>query len=118
MGAQSRSFGGGSIIKPNQLLNSADLTFIGGNTYETDQPAFVIIQAVYDTYDIMPVKAEATRTDDLVSQPDVRFVFIGIVVLFKKTKFSSVIVSAAVAYCISSTFLISNLQVAIWSLES
>jgi len=40
MGAQSRSFGGGSIIKPNQLLNSADLTFIGGNTYETDQPSF------------------------------------------------------------------------------
>ena len=40
MGAQSRSFGGGSIIKPNQILNSADLTFIGGNTYETDQPAF------------------------------------------------------------------------------
>lgn len=40
MGAQSRSFGGGSIIKPNQILNSADLTFIGSNTYETDQPAF------------------------------------------------------------------------------
>ena len=41
MGAQSRSFGGGgSIIKPNQLLNSADLTFIGSNTYEADQPAF------------------------------------------------------------------------------
>jgi hypothetical protein len=40
MGAQSRSFGGGSIIKPNQLLNSADLTFIGSNTYEADQPSF------------------------------------------------------------------------------
>jgi hypothetical protein len=40
MGAQSRSFGGGSIIKPNQILNSADFALIGGNTYETDQPAF------------------------------------------------------------------------------
>jgi len=40
MGAQSRSFGGGSIIKPNQILNSADFTLVGSNTYETDQPAF------------------------------------------------------------------------------
>ena len=35
MGAQSRSFGGGSIIKPNQILNSADLALIGSPTYET-----------------------------------------------------------------------------------
>ena len=34
MGAQSRSFGGGSIIKPNQILNSADFAMIGGPTYE------------------------------------------------------------------------------------
>jgi hypothetical protein len=40
MGAQSRSFGGGSIIKPNQILNSADFAMIGSNTYEADQPAF------------------------------------------------------------------------------
>jgi len=40
MGAQSRSFGGGSIIKPNQILNSADFTLVGSNTYEADQPAF------------------------------------------------------------------------------
>ena len=35
MGAQSRSFGGGSIIKPNQILNSADFALIGSPTYET-----------------------------------------------------------------------------------
>jgi hypothetical protein len=40
IGAQSRSFGGGSIIKPNQILNSADFTLVGSNTYEADQPAF------------------------------------------------------------------------------
>lgn len=34
MGAQSRSFGGGSIIKPNQVLNSADFALVGGPTYE------------------------------------------------------------------------------------
>jgi hypothetical protein len=34
-GAQSRSFGGGSIIKPNQILNSADFALIGSPTYET-----------------------------------------------------------------------------------
>jgi len=34
MGAQSRSFGGGSIIKPNQILNSADFTLVGSPTYE------------------------------------------------------------------------------------
>lgn len=44
---------------------------------ESVQPSFVIIQAVYDTYDTMPVKPEATNTADLSSQPDVRFVFIG-----------------------------------------
>ncbi|XP_046448156.1 COBW domain-containing protein 1-like isoform X1 [Daphnia pulex] len=44
---------------------------------ELVQPSFVIIQAVYDTYDTMPVKPEATNTADLSSQPDVRFVFIG-----------------------------------------
>jgi len=35
MGAQSRSFGGGSIIKPNQILNSADFVLVGSPTYET-----------------------------------------------------------------------------------
>jgi len=35
MGAQARSFGGGSIIKPNQILNSADFALIGSPTYET-----------------------------------------------------------------------------------
>lgn len=40
VGAQSRSFGGGSIIKPNQILNSADFALIGKNTYESNQPAF------------------------------------------------------------------------------
>ena len=35
MGAQSRSFGGGSIIKPNQILNSADFVMVGSPTYET-----------------------------------------------------------------------------------
>jgi hypothetical protein len=35
MGAQSRSFGGGSIIKPNQILNSADFALVGSPTYET-----------------------------------------------------------------------------------
>jgi hypothetical protein len=34
MGAQSRSFGGGSIIKPNQILNSADFAMVGSPTYE------------------------------------------------------------------------------------
>jgi hypothetical protein len=34
MGAQSRSFGGGSIIKPNQILNSADFALVGSPTYE------------------------------------------------------------------------------------
>lgn len=34
MSAQSRSFGGGSIIKPNQILNSADFAMIGSPTYE------------------------------------------------------------------------------------
>jgi hypothetical protein len=35
MGNQSRSFGGGSIIKPNQILNSADMVLVGSPTYET-----------------------------------------------------------------------------------
>ena len=35
MGTQSRSFGGGSIIKPNQILNSADFVLVGSPTYET-----------------------------------------------------------------------------------
>lgn len=34
MGAQARSFGGGSIIKPNQILNSADFAMVGSPTYE------------------------------------------------------------------------------------
>lgn len=34
MGAQSKSFGGGSIIKPNQILNSADFALVGSPTYE------------------------------------------------------------------------------------
>jgi hypothetical protein len=78
---------------------------------ETDHPSFVIIQAVYDTYDILPVKGESRNSDDLRSQPDVRFVFIGIISLFEKTS------SSAVLYRISSIFLLFNvLQVAIWSL--
>jgi hypothetical protein len=40
MGAQSKSFGGGSIIKPNPMLTSADIAFIGSNTYEPNQPLF------------------------------------------------------------------------------
>jgi hypothetical protein len=35
VGTQSRSFGGGSIIKPNQILNSADFVLVGSPTYET-----------------------------------------------------------------------------------
>jgi len=35
VGTQSGSFGGGSIIKPNQILNSADFALIGSPTYET-----------------------------------------------------------------------------------
>ena len=44
---------------------------------ESAHPSFVIIQAVYDTYDTMPIKSDATNLDDLNSQPDGRFVFIG-----------------------------------------
>ena len=40
MGAQAKSFGGGSIIKPNPMLTSADIAFIGSNTYDPDQPLF------------------------------------------------------------------------------
>jgi hypothetical protein len=40
LGNQSKSFGGGSIIKPNPILTSADFALIGSNTYEKDQPAF------------------------------------------------------------------------------
>jgi len=40
MGAQSKSFGGGSIIKPNPMLTSADIAFFGSNTYEPNQPLF------------------------------------------------------------------------------
>jgi len=40
MGAQAKSFGGGSIIKPNPMLTSADIAFIGSNTYEPNQPLF------------------------------------------------------------------------------
>nr|CAH0108635.1 unnamed protein product [Daphnia galeata] len=58
---------------------------------ETDHPSFVIIQAVYDTYDILPVKGESRNSDDLRSQPDVRFVFIGIISLFEKTSSSAVL---------------------------
>ena len=43
MGAQSRSFGGGSIIKPNQILNSADLALIGSPTYETFTTSIFIL---------------------------------------------------------------------------
>lgn len=35
IGAQSRSFGGGSIIKPNPMLTSADFAFIQNPTYES-----------------------------------------------------------------------------------
>jgi len=34
IGAQSKSFGGGSIIKPNPMLTSADFAFIQNPTYE------------------------------------------------------------------------------------
>ena len=34
IGSQSRSFGGGSIIKPNQMYNSADFMLVGSPTYE------------------------------------------------------------------------------------
>ena len=40
VGAQAKSFGGGSIIKPNPMLTSADIAFIGSNTYEPNQPLF------------------------------------------------------------------------------
>ena len=40
MGAQAKSFGGGSIIKPNPMLTSADIAFIGSNTYDPNQPLF------------------------------------------------------------------------------
>lgn len=33
-GSQSRSFGGGSIIKPNQIYNAADFMLVGSPTYE------------------------------------------------------------------------------------
>lgn len=39
-----------------------------------DSPSYVIIQAVYDTYDVMPIQ---DGTSDLDSQPNGRFVFIG-----------------------------------------
>jgi hypothetical protein len=35
VGAQGRSFGGGSIIKPNPILTSADFAFIQNPTYES-----------------------------------------------------------------------------------
>ena len=34
-GAQGRSFGGGSLIKPNPMLTAADFALIGSPTYET-----------------------------------------------------------------------------------
>jgi len=34
VGSQARSFGGGSIIKPNQIYNSADFMLVGSPTYE------------------------------------------------------------------------------------
>ena len=40
MGAQAKSFGRGSIIKPNPMLTSADIAFIGSNTYDPNQPLF------------------------------------------------------------------------------
>ena len=40
MGSQGRTFGGGSIVKPNPMLTSADFALIGSNTYEPNQPAF------------------------------------------------------------------------------
>jgi len=40
MGTQAKSFGGGSIIKPNPMLTSADIAFIGSNTYDPNQPLF------------------------------------------------------------------------------
>lgn len=35
MGAQARSFGGGSIVKPNPVLTSADFSFLQNPTYES-----------------------------------------------------------------------------------
>ena len=39
-GAQGRSFGGGSLVRPNPMLTSADFALIGSNTYEANQPLF------------------------------------------------------------------------------
>jgi len=35
IGAQGRSFGGGSLVKPNPMLTAADFALIGSPTYET-----------------------------------------------------------------------------------
>lgn len=35
VGAQGRSFGGGSLVKPNPMLTAADFALIGSPTYET-----------------------------------------------------------------------------------
>ncbi|KAI9564068.1 hypothetical protein GHT06_007806 [Daphnia sinensis] len=44
---------------------------------ESAPSSVVIIQAVYDTYDVMPIKPEASDSGNLSLQPDARFVFIG-----------------------------------------
>lgn len=47
--------------------------------YKTTPPSYVIIQGVYDTYDIVPIKVEAASEVELALQPDARFVFIGMI---------------------------------------
>ncbi len=42
---------------------------------EHEQPSYVMIQAVYDTYDIIPIKVGETNAVELGSQPNARFVF-------------------------------------------
>lgn len=44
---------------------------------DSPRPSYVIIQAVYDTYDMMPIKTDMADIGDLNSQPAGRFVFIG-----------------------------------------
>ena len=44
--------------------------------HQKSEKSFVMVQAVYDTFDILPVEIEANA--DLMSQPNARFVFIGI----------------------------------------
>lgn len=95
-------------------LISNDQGIVRYSQPETVHPSFVIIQAVYDTYDIMPVNAEAANSDDLSSQPDVRFVFIGIISLFKKST-DLLLFRLPWRIVFRQSYLFYILQVAIWS---